>query len=51
MLQPWKKAFEKGDMDAFLVKNILPKLQLAMSELIINPHQQHLGLTQLLTYF
>lgn len=42
MLQPWSKAFEKGDMDAFLVKNILPKLQLAMSELIINPHQQHL---------
>ncbi|KAJ1520703.1 hypothetical protein ONE63_003802 [Megalurothrips usitatus] len=42
MLQPWSKAFDKGDMDAFLVKNILPKLQLAMSELIINPHQQHL---------
>lgn len=42
MLQPWSEAFDKGDMDAFLIKNILPKLQLAMSELVINPHQQHL---------
>ncbi|XP_067004991.2 tuftelin-interacting protein 11 [Anabrus simplex] len=42
MLLPWHKVFSKGDMDAFLVKNILPKLQLAMQELVINPHQQHL---------
>ncbi|KAK3926472.1 Tuftelin-interacting protein 11 [Frankliniella fusca] len=42
MLQPWSKAFEKGDMDAFLVKNILPKLQEAMCQLVINPQMQHL---------
>ncbi|KAG8226104.1 hypothetical protein J437_LFUL006733 [Ladona fulva] len=42
MLTPWSKAFPKGDMDAFLVKNILPKLQVALQEFQINPHQQHL---------
>ncbi|XP_014216658.1 tuftelin-interacting protein 11 [Copidosoma floridanum] len=42
MLQPWSQVFAKGDMDAFLVKNIIPKLQIALSEFIINPHQQHL---------
>lgn len=44
MLLPWHKVFSKADMDAFLIKNILPKLQLAMQEFIINPHQQHLGM-------
>lgn len=43
MLKPWKQAFPQGDMDAFLMTNILPKLQVAMQELVINPHQQHLG--------
>lgn len=43
MLKPWKQAFPQGDMDAFLMTNILPKLQIAMQELVINPHQQHLG--------
>lgn len=42
MLQPWQQVFKRGDMDAFLVKNILPKLQVVLSELVINPHQQHL---------
>ncbi|XP_012287258.1 tuftelin-interacting protein 11 [Orussus abietinus] len=42
MLQPWAQVFHKGDMEAFLVKNILPKLQVALSEFVINPHQQHL---------
>ncbi|XP_058804469.1 tuftelin-interacting protein 11 [Phymastichus coffea] len=42
MLQPWQQVFKKGDMDAFLIKNILPKLQMTLSELVINPHQQHL---------
>lgn len=42
MLQPWAQVFSKGDMEAFLVKNIVPKLQLALSEFVINPHQQHL---------
>jgi tuftelin-interacting protein 11 len=43
MLKPWQSAFPRGDMDAFLLSNILPKLQTTMQELIINPHQQHLG--------
>ncbi|KAF7404601.1 hypothetical protein HZH66_003507 [Vespula vulgaris] len=42
MLQPWAEVFAKGDMEAFLVKNIIPKLQIALSEFVINPHQQHL---------
>ncbi|KAK0075500.1 hypothetical protein PV325_006813 [Microctonus aethiopoides] len=42
MLEPWSQVFSKGDMEAFLVKNILPKLQIALSEFVINPHQQHL---------
>ncbi|CAD1471179.1 unnamed protein product [Heterotrigona itama] len=42
MLQPWSTVFAKGDMEAFLVKNIIPKLQIALSEFVINPHQQHL---------
>ncbi|XP_014476265.1 PREDICTED: tuftelin-interacting protein 11 [Dinoponera quadriceps] len=42
MLQPWAQVFAKGDMEAFLVKNIIPKLQVALSEFVINPHQQHL---------
>ncbi|CAB3360945.1 Hypothetical predicted protein [Cloeon dipterum] len=42
MLRPWKKVFPQGDMDAFLVTNILPKLQKAMQELVINPHHQQL---------
>lgn len=42
MLQPWSQVFAKGDMDAFMLKNIIPKLQIALSELVINPHQQHL---------
>ena len=43
MLDPWKGVFREGHMDAFLLKNILPKLQLAMQEFVVNPHQQHLG--------
>ncbi|KYN43118.1 Tuftelin-interacting protein 11 [Trachymyrmex septentrionalis] len=42
MLQPWAEVFAKGDMEAFLVKNIIPKLQIALTEFVINPHQQHL---------
>ncbi|XP_071871331.1 tuftelin-interacting protein 11-like isoform X1 [Bombus fervidus] len=42
MLQPWSNVFAKGDMEAFLVKNIISKLQIALSEFVINPHQQHL---------
>ena len=42
ILQPWKGVFQDPQMNAFLVKNILPKLSMCMQEFIINPHQQHL---------
>ena len=43
ILQPWVKVFQQGHMDAFIVKNIVPKLGMCMAEFVINPHQQHLG--------
>ncbi|XP_050457784.1 tuftelin-interacting protein 11 isoform X1 [Cataglyphis hispanica] len=42
MLQPWAEVFTKGDMEAFLVKNIVPKLQTALTQFVIYPHQQHM---------
>lgn len=42
MLTPWKNVFSDGDMQSFLVKHIIPKLQLSIAELIINPMQQDL---------
>ena len=43
MLQPWVTVFKPGVMDAFLVKNIVPKLALCLQEYVINPLQQDLG--------
>ena len=43
ILQPWMKVWQKGHAEAFLVKNIAPKLSLCLNEFVINPHQQHLG--------
>lgn len=43
MLQPWATVFKPGVMDAFLVKNIVPKLALALQEYVINPLQQDLA--------
>lgn len=43
MLQPWVGVFSKGELDAFLVNHIVPKLHLTLQEFAINPHQQHLG--------
>ncbi|KAL3882583.1 hypothetical protein ACJMK2_028913 [Sinanodonta woodiana] len=40
ILQPWSRVFKPGHMEAFLVKNILPKLAMCMQEFPINPHQQ-----------
>ncbi|XP_064606027.1 tuftelin-interacting protein 11-like [Liolophura sinensis] len=40
ILQPWLKVFKPGHMEAFVVKNILPKLAMCMQEFMINPHQQ-----------
>ena len=45
MLQPWASVFERGAMEAFLVNNIVPKLEVTLSqEFVINPHQQCLGM-------
>lgn len=43
ILQPWVNVFKAGHMEGFLVKNIVPKLELCMQEFVINPHQQILG--------
>lgn len=42
ILQPWKDVFTPGSWDAFMVKNIVPKLGMCMAEFVINPHQQHM---------
>lgn len=43
IIRPWKNVFTDADMQAFLVKHILLKLQAVLAELIINPLQQELG--------
>lgn len=43
MLTPWSLVFAAGDLQTFLLKHIVPKLQLCLSDLIINPLQQDLG--------
>ncbi|RZF44102.1 hypothetical protein LSTR_LSTR004474 [Laodelphax striatellus] len=42
MLTPWQGVFNKGQLDAFIINNIVPKLHVALQQLVINPHQQHL---------
>lgn len=42
MITPWAKVFDSGEMEAFLIKHIVPKLQISLTELIINPLQQDL---------
>lgn len=42
-IKPWCGVFADGDMQCFLMQHILPKLQLSLDELIINPLQQDLG--------
>ena len=42
VLMPWVAVFSKGSMDAFLVKNIVPKLQDCLARWPINPSQQEL---------
>jgi len=44
ILTPWINVFSKGSMDTFILKNILPKLQLALQSMMINPTQQILGI-------
>lgn len=43
ILKPWTDVFENGEMDAFLFKNVVPKLQLAASELPVELEEQILG--------
>ncbi|KAF5302324.1 hypothetical protein FQA39_LY10363 [Lamprigera yunnana] len=42
MLKPWRDALPEGSFATFLLAHIVPKLQLCMQSLAINPHQQHL---------
>lgn len=42
ILEPWIGVFRPGHMDAFLVKNVLPKLGQVLEEMAITPHQQTL---------
>ncbi len=49
ILQPWQRVFKPGHMEAFIAKNILPKLGMALAEFVINPNQQQMGKSN--TYF
>lgn len=42
MITPWKGVFTEEDMEVFLAKNIVPKLELRLQALVINPVQQDL---------
>uniref|UniRef100_A0A8D8YMB8 Tuftelin-interacting protein 11 n=1 Tax=Cacopsylla melanoneura TaxID=428564 RepID=A0A8D8YMB8_9HEMI len=42
LLLPWTNVFSRGETDAFLLHNIVPKLHNALQEYVINPQQQHL---------
>jgi len=44
ILLPWKEVFTRGAMQAFLLKNIVPKLEAALLHLQINPINQDLSL-------
>jgi len=44
ILLPWKDVFTRGAMQAFLLKNIVPKLEAALLHLQINPVNQDLTL-------
>lgn len=42
ILEPWVGVMRPGHMDAFLVKNVLPKLGQIIEEMPITPHHQNL---------
>ncbi|GAB6023942.1 Tuftelin-interacting protein 11 [Chamberlinius hualienensis] len=42
ILVPWKGIFPPGTLEAFLIKNVLPKLAFLLQQFVINPVQQHL---------
>lgn len=41
-LKPWKNSFPSEEMQLFLHRNIVPKLELRLSEFVINPLKQDL---------
>lgn len=43
MLTPWKDAFDGAEMQIFLLQHVIPKLQMTLNDLVINPLQQDLG--------
>lgn len=42
MLKPWKNSFPNEEMQIFLHKNIVPKLEVRLSEIVINPLHQNM---------
>ena len=42
ILLPWKEVFPKGSLQAFVLKNIMPKLEGIMYKIVVNPGQQKL---------
>lgn len=42
MIKPWKSVFRDEDLAIFLYKNVVPKLEFRMSEIVFNPLQQDL---------
>lgn len=42
MLRPWRNVFQEGDFKVFLQRHIVPKIQAALLEVVINPMQQEL---------
>jgi tuftelin-interacting protein 11 len=42
MIKPWKAVFRDEDLAIFLYKNVLPKIEFRMSEIVFNPLQQDL---------
>lgn len=44
MITPWKNVWAEEDLQMFLHKNIVPKLEMRLAEFIVNPLQQDLEL-------
>lgn len=42
MIKPWKNIFKDEDLQMFLHKNVVPKLEFRMNEIVFNPLQQDL---------
>ena len=40
MIKPWRDVFDKTSMDGFLTRVIIPKLVVALRNVLINPHDQ-----------